>query len=74
MSRHPNLVRIHRLRSAAIMPGMIVAAALLSCVSSLNLGLILMLVGGVATALVLCWNLVWVNTVLYRVTRDEIER
>jgi hypothetical protein len=74
MSRRPDLVRIHRLRSVALMTGMIAAMALLSYFSSLKLGLILMLVGGIATAFLLCWNLVWVNTVLYRVTRDEIQR
>lgn len=74
MGRRPGLVRIHRLRGAAIMIGMVVAAALLSRYSPRGLGLIFVLVGGAATALVLCWNLAWVNMVLYRVTRDEVER
>ena len=74
MSRRPGLVRMQRRRSAAIMIGMVLATTLLARLSSLNLGLILCLVGGAGTVLTLCWNLVWVNTVLYRVTREEIEQ
>jgi hypothetical protein len=74
MGRRPDLVRIHKLGRAAIMIGMIVATALLARLSSLELGMILLLAGAVATAIVLAWNLVWVNTVLYRATLDEVGR
>ena len=32
----------------------------------------MMVVGGVATAFALCWNLVWVNTVVYKLSQQEI--
>jgi hypothetical protein len=74
MGRRPDLVRIHRLRNAAVVIGMVIATALLARLSSLELGMILVLVGAAATAIVLSWNLVWVNTVLYRVTLEEVGR
>ena len=70
--RRPGLVRIHRLFRAAVMIGMVLATALLARLSSLELGMILLLVGAVATAIVLSWNLVWVHTILYRVTLEEV--
>ena len=74
MSRRPRLVTIMRLRNAIILLGMAIAAALLARYTSYQLGTIFILVGGVSTCVLLLWNVVWVNTVLYRVTRDEIER
>jgi hypothetical protein len=74
MGRRPGLVRIHRLRNAAVVTGMVLATALLARLSSLNLGMILGLVAAVATAIVLSWNLLWVNTVLYGVTLEEVGR
>jgi hypothetical protein len=74
MGRRPGLVRVHKLRNAAVVIGMLLATALLARLSSLNLGMIMGLVGAVATAFILCWNLVWVNTVLYRVTLEEVGR
>ena len=72
MGRRPGLVCIHRLFRAAVMIGMVLATALLARLSSLELGMILLLVGAVATAIVLSWNLVWVHTILYRVTLEEV--
>lgn len=74
MGRRPVLVRIHRLRNAAVIFGMILTIILLARYSSLKIGLIFTIVGGIGTVFVLCWNLVWVNTVLFRVTRDEVDR
>jgi hypothetical protein len=72
MRRRPGLVRIHRLFRAAVMIGMVLATALLARLSSLEPGMILLLVGAVATATVLSWSLVWVHTILYRVTLEEV--
>ncbi len=36
-----------------------------------QLGSIFVIVGAVSTAVVLLWNIVWVNTVLFRITREE---
>jgi len=53
---------------------MVLATAVLACFSALQLGLILMLVGSKATVVIFAWNLMWVNTVLFQMTRDEVER
>jgi hypothetical protein len=63
-----------RLRAAGLILGLILAVCMLARYSSLGSGLILVLVGGVGSAFVLCWNLVWINTVMYRATREEVQR
>lgn len=74
MIRHPNLIRMMRFRNAALYLSMIVAAALLGRYSNMGLGIVLVSVGLAATAFVLLWNLIWLNFVLFRITRDEVER
>jgi len=62
-----------RFRNAIGMIAMLLAAVVLARVSALSLGVILILVGAVFTGVLLLWNLFWVNTVLYRLTREEVE-
>jgi hypothetical protein len=81
MGRRPDLARIMRLRNVAVVGGMVAAAALLGRGGGPGVGGAMQRVGGAmmvagacATAALLLWNLVWVNTVLFRLTRDEVER
>jgi hypothetical protein len=82
--RRPRLVRVVRLWNVAVVAGMVATAAVLGRVgrdggpgvggAMLGVGFAVMAAGAGATAVILLWNLVWVNTVLYRVTRDEVQR
>lgn len=51
--------------------GMIGAIGGLIQLSGWSVGLAMMAVGAVAMILVLSWNLVWVNTVLFQITLDD---
>jgi hypothetical protein len=72
MDKHPRLIRTMRLRNAAIMLGMTIAGVLLGRRSDLTIGAILVLLGAVGSVVILCWNLVWLNTVVYKLTAREI--
>ena len=81
MARRPWVVWVVRLRNAAVVAGMIAAMMLLGWSGRPGVGgvmqgfeLAMMTVGAGATAFVLFWNVVWINTVLYRVTQDEVQR
>jgi hypothetical protein len=69
MRQRPRLLLILRLRNTLIVVGMVVGGVLLARSSTLSSGAILMLIGGAGTAIILVWNLVWVNTVLFSVTK-----
>ncbi|HEX6962994.1 MAG TPA: hypothetical protein VF175_14085 [Lacipirellula sp.] len=73
MERRPQLVRLMRARLAVIVLGMMMAIALLARFTEWRLGSVFILVGAVSTSLVLAWNVVWVNTILFRITEDEIK-
>ncbi len=79
MRKRPHLIRIMKIRNLAVLAGMIVTATLLwrrggpgTGNAMMKLGLVLSICGIAATALILLWNLVWVNTVLWKVTTEEI--
>ena len=81
MARRPDLVRVVRLRNAVVFVCMVAAAAMLGRGGGPGVGKAMqaagramMIAGAVATVTLLLWNLVWVNTVLFRLTRDEVER
>jgi hypothetical protein len=38
-----------------------------------EIGIAFVVAGSVSTAALLAWNFVWVNTALYRITRDEMQ-
>ena len=71
MSRHAHYVTIMRCRNAAVLLGMSAVIMLLVSRFGMRLGLAMMIGGGAATVLLLLWNVVWVNTVLFRITRAE---
>lgn len=81
MRRNPGLGRAMRIRNLAIYFGIVAAGAWLFSYSNwsmggssmVNLGVGLIIVGVSVTAIVLAWNLVWLNTVVFRITRDEVE-
>jgi hypothetical protein len=56
MIRRPHLIRIMRIRNATILIGIVVAAALLARFSRLQIGVILMMVGGISSAFIVLWN------------------
>ncbi len=39
----------------------------------LNVVLAMLIAGGLSFSLTLAWNLVWLNTVLFRMTKEEID-
>lgn len=72
MARNPHLRSIARWRNRVVFSGMGIAILVLVLVGEWRLGQSMLVVGGVATVFVLLWNVVWVNTVLFRITRDEV--
>jgi len=62
-----------RWRNVVILWVILISVAILALFSELRFGLILMIVGGLATAAIMVWNLVWLNTVVFRLTKEEIE-
>jgi hypothetical protein len=73
MQRHPRYVAIMRTRNIVVSLGAGIAVGLLMALNLASLGAALMIVGAISSAFVLLWNLVWINTVIYRITREEIE-
>jgi hypothetical protein len=41
--------------------------------AGMRLGTALMVAGGTATVALVAWNVVWLNTILFRVTKEERE-
>ena len=82
MTRHPNLIRVMKIRNRVVRLGMLVAVTTIAAFSEptfsgdslKTFGVALMIVGAVFTAFLLVWNLVWINTVIFRITREEVER
>ena len=81
MLRRPGLIRVVQLRNVTVVAGMVAAMTLLGRRGGLGVGgamqgvgFAMMAAGAGATAFVLLWHLVWVNTVLDRVTQDEVQR
>jgi hypothetical protein len=71
-----------RIRNLVVLGGMFLTIAWIAAPtgvaftgdSLIRFGVSLMIVGAVFTAFLLAWNLVWVNTVIFRITREEVER
>lgn len=74
LNKQPHLRQLMRYRNVGVVMAMLVAYVLLTKFSGLSLGLRLMIVGGASTAFVLAWNFVWVNVVIYRVTKGEVQQ
>lgn len=82
MNRHPRLLRVMKIRNRVVLLGLFVAMAAIAGFSDLrwNNGsltrssIALMAVGGAFSAILLVWNLIWVNTVIFRITREEVSR
>jgi hypothetical protein len=72
MARNPRLRSIAVWRNRVVFSGMAAAIILLVLGAGWKLSRSMMWTGGVATALVLIWNVVWVNTVLFRITKEEL--
>lgn len=71
LEKRPKYRSLMRARNVIVILVMVIGpAALVS--GGLKLGLSMMIVGGLATALVLVWNLVWLNTILFRLTEEEL--
>ena len=68
LDRRPALRWPYRIRIAAALAAALLAVAVFEAV-----GPRAMMIGGAAALTVLlCWNLVWLNTVVWRVTRAEV--
>jgi hypothetical protein len=71
MDKHPGLIRAMRFRDVVIIFGMTTAGVLLGRLTDLSIGAVLLLLGAAGSLLILCWNLIWVNQVLYQLTKHE---
>ncbi len=74
MSGHPKHRRLMRVRSLVMLLGMAMTVFGLVGLGGWQLGSAMVFAGVAATVLVLVWNLVWVNTVLFRQTEREIKQ
>lgn len=72
MNKRPKLRLILRARNVVVIAIMIFTAMLYLNIHQQELGNALMLAGGLATLIVLIWNFVWVNWVLFRITAEEL--
>jgi hypothetical protein len=72
MDRHPKLRMIMRTRNVVVL-GSIAATISAALLFRRNLGLAMMVSGALGTLALLAWNVVWVNTVLFRITKEEAE-
>jgi hypothetical protein len=73
MRRRPRSIRALRVRNAIIYAGMVAAAGFLAPRAGMGVGAALIVVGTAGTLAIIAWNLFWVNTVLFRVTKEEKE-
>lgn len=71
--KRPGLVRLMQIRNRAGFVLMVLAAMALDEWVTEDLGLALMIAGSSATVLLLAWNLVWVNRVVFPITKEELE-
>lgn len=74
MSERPRLCRLMRLRKFLILIAVAVAVYLLNNGTTSGLGFALMVSGGVATGIILLWNLAWLNWVLFPITSDGVDK
>jgi len=74
MAGNPKYRRLMRVRSLVMLLGMAVTVFGLVSLGGWQLGSAMVFAGVAATVLVLVWNLVWVNTVLFRQTEREIKQ
>jgi hypothetical protein len=61
-----------RTRNLAVFSAMGVSIIALMIAGGWSLGQSMLVAGGVATAFLLIWNVVWVNTVLFQITKDAV--
>jgi hypothetical protein len=72
MDGKPQLRTIMRTRNLAVFSAMGVSIIALMIAGGWSLGQSMLVAGGVATAFLLIWNVVWVNTVLFQITKDAV--
>lgn len=76
--KRPKYLRLMKYRNIAILTALVLAVVLPVLVAQAKLGLFLtalgrslVITGAVSTAVILCWNVVWVNKVLFRITQED---
>jgi hypothetical protein len=74
MHRRPHLIRILKVRRTAVLVGMVASIALLTWLTELKFGASMMVVGAAFSLFVLVWNLIWVNSVLFRITQEDVKQ
>ncbi len=74
MAKRPLYQLMMRLRNVVVLASMGVAVLVLVWFAEYSLGSALLMVGAIGTAATLIWNLVSVNTVLFRITYEELGR
>jgi hypothetical protein len=62
-----------RVRNVVVLFGMVMGVAVLMS-AGMRVGATLLIVGGVATGVVLVTNIVWINTVVFKLTQEELNR
>lgn len=71
MLKRPKYITVMRARNRALFAVMLGAVIGLVRMGNWRWGAALMLVGAVATFVVLLWNLVWVNVVVFKITKED---
>jgi hypothetical protein len=72
LARRPRYIVLRRIQ-IAVASFVTVAAVAASLASGLEVGIALVVGGIVGTGFILAWNFVWVNTALFRITREEMQ-
>jgi putative flippase GtrA len=71
MIRRPTLIRAMQIRNVALLVLVILTVAGLVRYAGLTLGPAMIATGASATVLVLLWNFVWVNCVIFKITQPD---
>jgi len=71
LAKHPRYFKLRQVQ-IILTALMLVFTFVGTILAGLKLGFAFVAAGVLGTLVILVWNLVWINTALYRITRDEI--
>jgi hypothetical protein len=72
MAKNPRYFKLRRVQ--VVLAALLIVATLVGAIfAGLELDFAFVAAGAVSTLAILGWNLVWINTALYRITAEEIQ-
>ena len=72
MAKRPNYFRLRQ--AQIVLTALLLVATLVGAIfAGLELGIAFVTAGAIGTLMILAWNLIWVNTALYRITHEEMQ-